>query len=207
VRVRGRGEGGQALPMVALCLLLAGGGGVVVARIGAASVARTEAAATADMTALAGAVGGRRAAVKVAAANGGRLRRFERVGGDVRVGVERGPAVARARARSDARDDSGLAPAMRAAVARAEQLLGRPVPVASGRRSPNEQAALWAARGRNPFPVARPGSSKHELGLAVDVPSAFVPVLLRVATQAGLCRPYPVVDPVHFELCPSPRTG
>lgn len=198
------GEGGQVLPVFALVLFLAAGACVVVARIGAAAAARAQASATADMSALAGAVDGRGAAVAVASANGGRVARFERVGGDVRVGVEVGPAVASARARLDG-GVGGLAPAMRAAVARAEQLLGRPVPITSGRRSSAEQAALWARREHNPFPVARPGTSKHELGLAIDVPSSFVPTLLRVGRAAGLCRPYPVADPVHFELCPSPR--
>jgi hypothetical protein len=49
--------------------------------------------------------------------------------------------------------------------------------------------------------VARPGSSAHERGLAIDVPASFVPVLLTVAQDVGLCHPYPVADPVHFELC------
>ena len=41
----------------------------------------------------------------------------------------------------------------------------------------------------------------HERGLAVDVPSAFVPELVAVALQTGLCQRYPRTDPVHFELC------
>jgi hypothetical protein len=187
-------------------LFLVGGAGLVVARVGAAAGVRAKAAATADMSALAGAVADRGAAVAVARANGGRVTHFERVDSDVRVGVELGPAVGTARARP-VDDATGLAPAMRAAVARAEQLLGRAVPITSGRRTRAEQAALWAARGRNRFPVARPGLSKHELGLAVDVPVSFVATLLRVATAAGLCRPSPAADPVHFELCRSPRPG
>jgi hypothetical protein len=71
----------------------------------------------------------------------------------------------------------------------------------SGYRSLAEQTALWERRGTNPFPVARPGTSMHERGLAIDVPRAFVPVLRRVAAQAGLCDPLPTTDPVHFELC------
>lgn len=199
--MRCRGEGGQVLPLFALLLFLAGGGCVVVARLGAAAAVRAQASAAADMSALAGAIGDRRAAETVARANGGRVARFERIDGDVRVGVEVGPAAATARARP-ADESEGLAPAMRAAVARAEQLLGRPVPITSGRRSSAQQAALWSARGRNRFPVARPGTSKHEVGLAVDVPLTFVPTLLRVARSAGLCRPSPTADPVHFELCP-----
>lgn len=204
--MRCRGEGGQVLPVFAVLLFLVGGAGVMVARVGAAAGVRAKASATADMSALAGAAADRGAAEVVARANGGRVARFERIDGDVRVGVELGPAVGTARAQP-VDEASGLAPAMRAAVARAEQMLGRPVPITSGHRSRAEQAALWAARGRNRFPVARPGFSKHERGLAVDVPESFVPTLLRVAAAAGLCRPYPAADPVHFELCGSPRSG
>lgn len=202
--MRCRGEGGQVLPVFAVLLFLVGGAGVIVARVGAAAGVRAQASAAADMSALAGAVADRGAADRVALANGGRVARFERIDSDVRVGVEVGPAVGVARARL-LDGAAGLAPAMRAAVARAEQLLGRPVPITSGRRSRDEQAALWAARARNRFPVARPGFSKHEQGLAVDVSASFVPTLLRVASAAGLCRPYPMADPVHFELCGSPR--
>jgi uncharacterized protein YcbK (DUF882 family) len=90
---------------------------------------------------------------------------------------------------------------MRAALARAEQLLGQPVPITSGYRSTAAQAALYANRAANPYPVAVPGTSMHERGLAVDVPADFVGRLLAVAPKAGLCHPYPVDDPIHFELC------
>jgi uncharacterized protein YcbK (DUF882 family) len=123
-----------------------------------------------------------------------------------------GPAEATGRARrSGDRDDGtggsgtgatkGLAPAMRAALARAEQLLGAPVPITSGFRSAEAQAALYANRAANPYPVAAPGSSMHERGLAIDVPADFVPRLLAVASRAGLCQPYPADDPIHFEVC------
>ena len=103
-----------------------------------------------------------------------------------------GAAVARAQARTAA--DA-------AALARAEQLLGRPVPITSGYRSPDEQASLWARRASNPYPVAPPGTSMHELGLAIDVPSSFVATLVAIAPDVGLCHRYPVADPVHFEVC------
>lgn len=95
----------------------------------------------------------------------------------------------------------GLVPELVGALAQAGELLGRPVPVTSGYRSPAEQAALWARRHVNPYPVAAPGTSQHERGRAVDVPRAFVPLLLAVAGRVGLCHPYPESDPVHFELC------
>jgi hypothetical protein len=42
--------------------------------------------------------------------------------------------------------------------------------------------------------------SRHR-GLVVDVAASFAPRLAAVAYQAGLCRPLPETDPVHFELC------
>jgi peptidoglycan L-alanyl-D-glutamate endopeptidase CwlK len=41
--------------------------------------------------------------------------------------------------------------------------------VSSGLRSYAQQAALYANRASNPNPVAAPGTSKHERGLAVDL--------------------------------------
>jgi LAS superfamily LD-carboxypeptidase LdcB len=41
--------------------------------------------------------------------------------------------------------------------------------ITSGGRSFAEQQRLWDARGSNPYPVARPGTSRHETGRAADV--------------------------------------
>jgi hypothetical protein len=90
---------------------------------------------------------------------------------------------------------------MLASLARADDLLGRPVPVVSGLRSRAEQERLWARRATNRYPVARPGTSAHERGMAVDVAASFAPTLARVAAETGLCRPLPDSDPVHFEPC------
>lgn len=168
------GEGGQVLPLVTVVILLAGLACLLVGRLGGAAVARAQAMTAADAAALAGAAADREAAEAAASANGGRLIRFERVGSDTRVRVELGGAGATARARPGAtggQEGGRPAPAMRAALARAEQLLGAPVPV-----------------------------SRHE-GLAVEVPASFVPRLAAVASRAGLCRPRPETDPVHFGLC------
>lgn len=94
-----------------------------------------------------------------------------------------------------------LAPEMLAALSRADALLGAAVPIASGYRSREQQQSLWDRRASNPYPVARPGTSHHEQGRAVDVPRGFVPRLLTVAAAAGLCQPMPESDPVHFEVC------
>lgn len=201
-------EAGQVLPFVVLSTVIAAGLLFGIARIGGDALVAARARSAADAAALAGAAAGREAADELARANGGRLRVFEQEGTDARVEVELESATAPARARRAgpvAADDGarrgGLAPAMVAALARAEQLLGAPVPVTSGYRSPAQQARLYARRASNPYPVAPPGSSMHERGLAIDVPSGFVPTLQAVADQAGLCQPYPRADPVHFELC------
>lgn len=106
----------------------------------------------------------------------------------------------------------GLAPDTLLALARADALLKArglpsPVPVVSGLRSYGEQLALWLRRGSNPYPVARPGTSAHELGLAVDVPARWVSILDSVAREAGLCQPYPERDPIHFGPLSSPECG
>ncbi|MEO1062750.1 MAG: M15 family metallopeptidase, partial [Actinomycetota bacterium] len=97
-------------------------------------------------------------------------------------------------------DRAGLAPAMLAAIARAEELLGREIPITSGYRSIEHQQRLWDNRHSNPYPVARPGRSRHQQGLAIDVPSWFVPTLESVSRDSGLCNPIPG-DPIHFQLC------
>jgi hypothetical protein len=208
---RWRSEAGQVVPLVAVLVLAAGGGMIALGRVGQAAVERAHARSAADAAALAGAAEGEGAAQDLAAANGARLLSYEEDGPEAEVRVAVGRAEASARARRDfdvgglggggGAGPGGLAPAMQAALARAEQLLGRPVPVTSGYRSPAHQAELYRRRATNPYPVAPPGTSMHERGLAIDVPSSFVPGLLRVSAQAGLCHPYPESDPVHFEVC------
>ena len=46
---------------------------------------------------------------------------------------------------------------------------GRNFYITSGLRTHAEQHRLWNSRANNPFPVARPGTSRHELGRALDV--------------------------------------
>jgi hypothetical protein len=210
-----RREGGQALLLALLLLVVVAGGGLALVALGgrADDVARARTAA--DAAALAGAVDGRAVAEQVASANGARVVAFEQHGGEAQVTVRLADVEATARARDDrwvpqasgggGASTTGLDPRLAAALARAEQLLGEPVPITSGWRSPADQQRLWDQRGSNPYPVAPPGTSKHEQGLAVDVPRAFVPRLRGVAAAAGLCFPLPTTDPVHFEICPGAR--
>ena len=179
---------------------------------------RARARTAADAAALAGAADGEAAARQVAEANGADLLEIERTGDEVVVRVRVGDLDAYARARATRRPGgggtggtaadsggrrAGLAPAMLAALARADGLLGDPVTVVSGLRTRSQQEALWERRATNPYPVARPGTSDHERGLAIDVPRSEVEEVRRVAPAAGLCQPLPATDPVHFIVCGS----
>lgn len=181
------GERGQVLPLLAVVVMVAGLACVAIGRLGSAAVSRAQAATAADAAALAGASDGPAAARAAADANGGRMVRFERLGADARVEVQldRARATARAR-RSGGAQDGEPAPGLRAALARAEQLLGTRVPTMA-----------VPERGRG-----EPQSHVHTAGLAVDVADSFVSRLLTVASRAGLCQPYPRSVPGHFELCP-----
>ena len=212
MRARSHADRGQAAPLLAVLVVLAGVVALLVAQVGGAAIARSRARAAADASALGGAVEGRGAAAALAEANGGHLDAFT-VDGDVAVArVSVGGAQASARAEAvraapppgSGATRAGLAPVVLAALARADALLGRPVRIASGFRSHAEQEWLWAHRDTNPYPVAEPGTSMHERGLAVDVPADEVDDVLRVAGAAGLCQPLPASDPIHFEPCRSP---
>jgi D-alanyl-D-alanine carboxypeptidase len=205
VRARMVGERGQAVPLVLVVLAAAVGAMLLLGVLGGRALQGAQAQTAADAAALAGAAEGPQAADELARLNGSGSSGVEGGVGDATVTVRVGGADAVARAQSPPAASGpgieGLTVAMQTAVARAGALLGAPVPISSGFRSFAQQAALWAARGTNPYPVARPGTSMHERGLAIDVPRAFVATLRGVAAAVGLCQPLPVTDPVHFELC------
>jgi hypothetical protein len=197
-----RSESGQALPLLLVILAAAVGAMLVVGELGARAIAGAQARTAADAGALAAAAEGPEAGAELARVNGSPAAVVDGGVGDATVTAAVGGLHATARAQAPvAEGTAGLVPAMVAAVARAGALLGRPVPITSGWRSRAQQAALWAHRATNPYPVAPPGTSMHERGRAVDVPLSFVTTLRRVAAAAGLCQPLPVSDPVHFELC------
>lgn len=180
------GERGQVLPLVAVLVVMAGVACLLLGRMGGAAVARAQAVTAADAAALAGAAAGREAARGAALDNGARLTAYRERGLDTEADVELGGARATARARRNGgtgRPRPGVAPGLAAALARAEQLVGRPI--SSAPPAPGD-----------------PGGARHRSGLAVDVPSGLADRLAPVAAQAGLCRPYAVDHPVHFELCP-----
>lgn len=213
-----RDDEGQVVPlaaaMVALCCV------ALMALVPVAGTLddRARARTAADAAALAGAADGDQTARQVASANGAALVEIERNGEEVVVQVRVGRVEAYARARATRRPAAlgiggpadgvggrraGLAPAMLAALARADGLLGRPVTVVSGLRTRSQQEALWERRATNPYPVARPGTSDHERGLAIDVPRRDADDLRRVGPAAGLCQPLPATDPIHFIVCGS----
>ena len=205
------GERGSALAALVLVVVVAAGMAWGIRSLDLGGLFRSRADAVAAEAARAGAVDGPQGAWVVATSRGGTVVSFDLDGPDVVVAVDVLGTVGHGRARSRAADlaalvaagRQGLAPAVLAALSRADVLLGRPVPVVSGFRSTAKQAELYAERASNPYPVAPPGSSKHEHGLAVDVPRALAPSLAGISSSTGLCQPYPGTDPVHFELCGS----
>ena len=205
------GERGSVTPLVAVVALAVGGLVLGLGRLGGLTAEAARARSAADAAALAGAAEGEAAARRLASDNGASLESFSVEGAEVQGEVRLGRATARARAVAEGLGSAGgagvgavagMAPELQAALAEAARLLGvERVPITSGWRSTAAQAALYANRARNPYPVARPGTSAHERGTAVDVPRAFAARLAAVSSRTGLCRPWPETDPVHFELC------
>lgn len=103
---RGRSQRGQALPLLAVVLLLMALVGAGLARVAAASAARAATQAAADAAALAGANDGQEAAARLARRNDAELVSYEEVDLDVVVTVRRGRFTARSRARWTAAPDA-----------------------------------------------------------------------------------------------------
>ena len=170
-----RGECGSAVPLIALVVLAAGGAIVLLGRLGGAAVDRATARTAVDAAALAGAAEGPAAARSVAATNGGRVVSYRQLGLDTEVRVRAGRATAVARAQRHAGGwQDGTAPALRAVLTRAAQLLGQAVPVR-----------------------ATTTSSTGQAGMAVIVSPEVAARLGPIASQAGLCPS----GSVRFEVC------
>ncbi len=106
----------------------------------------------------------------------------------------------------------GLASGAHAAFAEAERLYGGPIWVTSAGRSRAEQIDLRRRNGcpdpeTSPsstcrVPTARPGTSQHERGNAIDVDSGRMslndPRLVGALTRAGWCRYSPGREPWHW---------
>jgi len=80
---------------------------------------------------------------------------------------------------------------------------GRRIQITSGLRDSSKQAQLYQAyiSGKSPYPAARPGTSKHEKGFALDINSADAAAMdkMGILAKYGLSRPVPN-DPVHIEM-------
>lgn len=92
----------------------------------------------------------------------------------------------------------GLDPPFKAQVQALLAAAGGKVGISSGWRSSTEQATLYARylAGNGPL-AAKPGSSKHECGLAVDF-SGDLALAAQLAPQYGLVRTVPS-EAWHFE--------
>lgn len=74
--------------------------------------------------------------------------------------------------------------------------------VTSVYRSRTEQLKLWNNRRNNPYPVARPGTSKHERGLAFDMVGPDATLRAAGATWKAYGGKWggDYGDPIHFEI-------
>lgn len=121
-------ERGQVVPLMAAFVVFAGLAIIALAHLGGGAVDRAEAKRAADIAALAGAADGQGAASDYVQRNGARLRSYKESGGDATVEVRYGDARAVSRAHRDGTKGGGRpgdpAPALRAALARAAQVLG-----------------------------------------------------------------------------------
>lgn len=208
---------------IVLAVLLAG----FATDLAEASTLRARAQLAADAAALAavaesGPYGGgehQRIAASFAAANGARLLEClcEPAATAVQVRVAVGDVVADARATFDPAmvmpgttyAGEGLHPLLQTSVDRLLAAAKGAVTIVSGRRTTERQSELWAeavARYGDPEIaddwVARPGTSMHEEGLAVDL-GGDLDLAARLVDHLGLplYRPLPH-EPYHFQLQP-----
>lgn len=73
--------------------------------------------------------------------------------------------------------------------------------ITSAYRSPAQQKKLYALykQGLMPYPVARPGTSAHEKGLALDIATNNRAIINKIMTYLGFSWGG-FRDPVHYEL-------
>ncbi len=193
------GDSGQALPVLVLVLWLCAGVTYLVLVLGDRARDVSRAQVGADAAALGEALQPG-LAEELAVRNGASVVAITR-GTRVEVVTVVGNTEASAAAVGTRPEWAGLDPRLQSALRAAERLMGEPVVVVSGLRSRQDQQRLWDARASNPYPVARPGTSLHELGLAVDVSLRQVALLAEIGPSVGVCQPLPLIDPVHFTLC------
>ena len=106
--------------------------------------------------------------------------------------------------------DSGLKDKVVAAAAEFNDANGGKdkLKINSAKRDTADQQRLWDESVANGRPgigptgmiIGKPGTSKHEHGLAVDIQNYKDPAASSALKKQGLVQPYPSKDPVHFEL-------
>lgn len=95
-----------------------------------------------------------------------------------------------------------LAPDAARAFLAAQRAFGGVIKATSSYRPYSVQKALYAAMlaGKTKGPVAPPGRSRHQYGLAVDIaPGASRNWMARYGKAYGWVQPLPRSDPAHFE--------
>jgi len=96
-------------------------------------------------------------------------------------------------------DYDDLTEQAKSALLTAATMSGKDITVTSGFRTYEQQAKLYQNSYLNPYPVAPPGTSDHESGMAFDVSkdsvSAFTPDVLKATGLSTL-----PLDPIHFTL-------
>ena len=86
-------------------------------------------------------------------------------------------------------------------------IAGGSISINSAKRDPEDQQRIWdesVAAGRpgrtaKNMPIGKPGTSKHELGLAVDIQNYNDPNAVAAMNSQGLFQTVPN-DPVHFQM-------
>ncbi len=117
---------GQVVPLLAAFIVFAGLVLIALAHLGGGAVDRAMARRAADAAALAGAAEGHNVADRLARENGARITRYDERGTDTELVVRYGDAraIARARREGGGTKQGEASPALRAALARAAQILG-----------------------------------------------------------------------------------
>jgi len=90
-----------------------------------------------------------------------------------------------------------LSPAAAASLARVDRALGRKVTCTWAGRSWAEQQVLWDRYGHDPMKAARPGTSPHESGNALDTDEWTIPGFVALMAEHGWKRTIKR-EPWHF---------
>jgi len=104
--------------------------------------------------------------------------------------------------------DSGLQKAVTSAAEEYNKSTGQKIKVNSAKRDSADQKRLWdesveAGRpgwGPKGMQIAKPGTSKHERGGAIDIQQYNDPVAVGLMNKYGMKQTVMPKDPVHFEL-------